>query len=52
MRTSSQSICFAGADRRDLFITTTGNPTGPAARGGVFVTRAPVAGLAVHAVTD
>jgi sugar lactone lactonase YvrE len=46
------SICFAGANRRDLFITTTGNPTGPAARGGLSITRAPVAGLAVPAVTD
>jgi len=46
------SLCFAGVDRRDLFITTAGNPADPEARGGVFVTRAPVAGLVVPAVTD
>ena len=46
------SLCFAGHDRRDLYITTTGNAADPAARGGVFLTRSPVAGLAVPAVTD
>lgn len=46
------SVCFAGADRRDLFITTTGNPADPEGRGGVFVTRSPVAGLEVPAVKD
>ena len=45
------SVCFAGSDRRDLFITTTGDPTNPDARGGVFLTRSPVAGLVVPAVT-
>jgi xylono-1,5-lactonase len=42
------SLCFAGQDRRDLYITTTGNPADPAARGGVFLTRAPVAGLGLY----
>lgn len=44
------SLCFAGADCRDLFITTTGDPSDPDARGGVFHTRAPGPGLAVPAV--
>lgn len=46
------SLCFAGPDRRDLYITTTGNPADPAERGGVFRTRSSVAGVAVPAVVD
>jgi len=39
------SLCFGGADRRDLFVTTMGN-TGAAARGGsLFRTRVTVPGL-------
>jgi sugar lactone lactonase YvrE len=33
------SLCFAGQDRRDLYITTTGSPANPSVRGGVFLTR-------------
>jgi gluconolactonase len=43
------SLCFGGADLRDLFITTTGDPQDPDDPGGVFVTRSPVAGAPVHA---
>jgi xylono-1,5-lactonase len=46
------SLCFAGQDRRDLYITTIGNPADPEARGGVFLARSPVAGLPVPLVTD
>jgi gluconolactonase len=46
------SLCFAGPDRRDLYITTTGNPADQTARGGVFVTRSSAAGLVVPAATD
>jgi gluconolactonase len=46
------SLCFAGSDGRDLYITTSGQPDDPGARGGVFVTRAPVAGLPVPAATE
>lgn len=47
------SVCFAGAELRDLVITTTGDLANPAARDGcVFITQAPVAGLAVPAATD
>ena len=44
------SLCFGGADLRDLFITTTGNPEDPAAPGGVYATRAPVAGVPIPRV--
>jgi gluconolactonase len=46
------SVCFAGTDRRDLVITTAGEAGNPDARGGVFVTRAPVAGLAIPPARD
>ena len=46
------SLCFAGADRRDMYITTTGNPEDPSARGGVFHTARRWRGLAVPAATD
>jgi gluconolactonase len=46
------SVCFAGADHRDLVITTTGDREDPRARGGVFVTRVPVAGVEVPAARD
>ncbi len=38
------SLCFGGSDRRDLFITTLGNPEDPDGGGAVFMTRSPVAG--------
>ena len=44
------SVCFAGEGRRDLFITPAGNLADPKSRGGVFVARAPVIGLAVPKV--
>ena len=43
------SLCFGGSDMRDLFVTTTGNPADPDDPGGVFLTRAPVAGAPVYA---
>jgi xylono-1,5-lactonase len=46
------SLCFAGQDRRDLYITTTGSVSDPTAKGGVFRTRSPVAGLAVPTAKD
>ena len=46
------SLCFAGHDRRDLYITTSGSTGDSPARGGVFLTRSPVAGLALPAVTE
>ena len=51
MPTSWQACAFAGEDRRDLVITTTGKPADPGARGGLFVTRAPLAGRPVPAIT-
>jgi gluconolactonase len=44
------SVCFGGADRRDLFITTGGDPADPENAGAVFLTRAPVAGASIPAV--
>jgi sugar lactone lactonase YvrE len=41
------SLCFGGADRRDLFITTTGNPEDPGAPGGVYLTRSDTPGLPI-----
>jgi sugar lactone lactonase YvrE len=41
------SLCFGGTDRRDLYITTTGNPEDPDAPGGVYLTRAETPGLAI-----
>ena len=43
------SLCFGG-DGRDLFVTTTGDPGDPDAPGGVYLARAPVAGVPVPAV--
>jgi len=39
------SLCFGGNDLRDLYIATAGNRDDPSLRGGIFRTRAPVAGL-------
>lgn len=39
------SLCFGGADGRDLYVATAGNSDDPSLRGCVFRTRAPVAGL-------
>jgi sugar lactone lactonase YvrE len=44
------SVCFGGADGRDLFITTAGAAEDPRA-GGVFVTRVDVAGAPIAAAT-
>jgi len=41
------SLCFGGADRRDLYVTTSGNSEHPERRGTVFHTRADVPGLVV-----
>jgi gluconolactonase len=46
------SVCFGGADRMDLVITTAGDPADPSGRGGVFITRAHVPGLAIAAVME
>ena len=39
------SLCFGGADRRDLYVTTSGNTEHPERRGTIFRTRADVPGL-------
>ena len=44
------SVCFGGDDRKDLFVTTAGDPSDPDAPGGVYRTRAEVPGLAVPPV--
>jgi xylono-1,5-lactonase len=41
------SICFGGADRRDMYVVTADNTDDPAKGGTVFRTRADVPGLAV-----
>jgi gluconolactonase len=41
------SLCFGGADGRDLFITTAGDPQDAAASGGVFLARSDVAGAPI-----
>ena len=41
------SVCFGGADRRDLYIVTGDNTADPDRRGTIFRTRAEVAGCAV-----
>jgi len=41
------SLCFGGGDRRDLYVTTSGNSDHPERRGTVFRTRANVPGLVV-----
>ena len=42
------SLCFAGADRRDLVVVTADNAEAPELRGTIFRTRAPVTGAPVH----
>ena len=42
------SVCFAGADRRDLIVTTADHGTDPDRRGCVLRTRVDVAGAPVH----
>jgi gluconolactonase len=44
------SLCFGGADGRDLFITTAGDPHDPATSGGVFLTRSAIAGAPIALV--
>jgi len=39
------SLCFGGADRRDLYVTTLENGEDPARKGTIFRTRVDVAGL-------
>jgi len=41
------SLCFGGADRRDLYVTTSGNTEHPERRGTVFRERSDVPGLPV-----
>jgi gluconolactonase len=41
------SLCFGGADRRDLYIVTAANSEDPSRGGTIFRTRVEVAGLAV-----
>jgi D-xylonolactonase len=43
------SVCFAGADLRELIVVTADNTRDPALRGSVFRTRLDVAGAPVHA---
>jgi gluconolactonase len=42
------SLCFAGADLRDLIVVTADNDLEPTRKGAVLRTRAPVAGAKVH----
>ena len=44
------SLCFSGPDRRDMFITTGGNPLDPATAGGLYMTRIDTPGLPAPAV--
>ena len=46
------SLCFGGSDRRDLFITTAGDPNDADGGGSVFLTRSPVAGVAQTTCTN
>lgn len=41
------SLCFGGADRRDLYVVSADNTEDPARKGTIFRTRAPYAGLPV-----
>ena len=41
------SVCFGGADRRDVYIVTADNTDDPDKGGSVFRTRADVPGVAV-----
>ena len=41
------SVCFGGADRRDVYIVTADNTEDPDKGGSVFRTRADVPGVAV-----
>ena len=43
------SLCFGGADRRDLYVTTADNAEAPERRGSIFRARADVPGLEVPA---
>ena len=45
--TAVTSLCFGGADRRDLYIVTADNTDDPARAGTIFRTRAAVPGLPV-----
>jgi sugar lactone lactonase YvrE len=45
------SLCFAGPDRRDLFVTTADNPLEPEKGGTVFHAQAEVAGVELTAAT-
>ncbi len=40
------SLCFGGADRRDLYIVSADNSDDPARGGTIFRTRSELAGLA------
>ena len=42
------SLCFAGADLRDLIVVTADNSLKPSGKGAVLRTRAPVPGATVH----
>jgi D-xylonolactonase len=42
------SLCFGGADRRDLYVTTADNADDPARKGCVLGTRVDVGGAVVH----
>ena len=42
------SLCFGGADRRDLYIVSADNTEDPARGGTIFRTRSPHAGTTVH----
>ncbi len=45
------SLCFAGADRRDLIVVTADNSLEPSGKGAVLRTRVDVAGAPVHPAT-
>ena len=45
------SLCFGGADRRDLYVVTADNTEDPAKAGTVFRTRVDVPGCAVAKAT-
>jgi sugar lactone lactonase YvrE len=44
------SLCFGGSDRRDLFVTTAGDPSDPERAGGVYRSRVAVPGVEVPPV--
>ncbi len=45
------SVCFGGADRRDLYVVTATDADDPGSSGSIFRTRSPVAGLPVAVAT-